>query len=48
VLQAATLTEGGDVFLLDMGEPVRIKALAEQIDGPAERVVAAGCIQSRR
>ena len=31
VLQAATLAEGGDVFLLDMGEPVRIKALAEQM-----------------
>jgi len=31
VLQAATLAEGADVFLLDMGEPVRIKALAEQM-----------------
>jgi FlaA1/EpsC-like NDP-sugar epimerase len=31
VLQAAVLSEGGDVFLLDMGEPVRIKALAEQM-----------------
>jgi len=31
VLQAATLAEGGDVFLLDMGEPVRIKALAQQM-----------------
>jgi len=31
VLQAVTLAEGGDVFLLDMGEPVRIKALAEQM-----------------
>ena len=31
VLQAATLAQGGDVFLLDMGEPVRIKALAEQM-----------------
>jgi len=31
VLQAATLAEGGDVFLLDMGEPVRIKGLAEQM-----------------
>ena len=29
VLQSATLAEGGDVFLLDMGEPVRIKDLAE-------------------
>ena len=31
VLQSSALTHGGDVFLLDMGEPVRIKALAEQM-----------------
>lgn len=31
VLQAAVLSEGGDVFLLDMGDPVRIKDLAEQM-----------------
>jgi FlaA1/EpsC-like NDP-sugar epimerase len=31
VLQAAVLAEGGDVLLLDMGEPVRIKDLAEQM-----------------
>ena len=31
VLQAATLANGGDVFLLDMGEPVRIQDLAEQM-----------------
>lgn len=31
VLQAAVLAEGGDLFLLDMGEPVRIKELAEQM-----------------
>jgi FlaA1/EpsC-like NDP-sugar epimerase len=31
VLQAAVLAEGGDLFLLDMGEPVRIKDLAEQM-----------------
>jgi FlaA1/EpsC-like NDP-sugar epimerase len=31
VLQAAVLAEGGDVLLLDMGEPVRIKNLAEQM-----------------
>ena len=31
VLQASTLAKGGDVFLLDMGEPVRIKSLAEQM-----------------
>ena len=31
VLQASVLAQGGDVFLLEMGEPVRIKALAEQM-----------------
>jgi FlaA1/EpsC-like NDP-sugar epimerase len=31
VLQAAVLSEGGDVFLLDMGNPVRIKDLAERM-----------------
>ena len=31
VLQASVLAQGGDLFLLDMGEPVRIKAMAEQM-----------------
>ena len=31
VLQASTLAEGGDLFLLDMGDPLRIKDLAEQM-----------------
>ena len=31
VIQASFLAEGGDVFLLDMGEPVSIKSLAEQM-----------------
>jgi len=31
VLQASVLAQGGEVFLLDMGEPVRIKNLAEQM-----------------
>ena len=31
VLQSCSLAQGGDVFLLDMGEPVRIKSLAEQM-----------------
>lgn len=31
VLQAATLTSGGDVFMLDMGEPVRIAELARDL-----------------
>jgi FlaA1/EpsC-like NDP-sugar epimerase len=31
VLQAGQLAQGGDVFLLDMGQPVRIKDLAEQM-----------------
>ena len=31
VIQSAELARGGDLFLLDMGEPVRIKSLAEQM-----------------
>ena len=31
VLQAAALAEGGDLFVLDMGEPVRILDLAERM-----------------
>lgn len=31
VLQAAALATGGDLFVLDMGEPVRIKDLAERM-----------------
>ena len=31
VLQASGFAKGGEVFLLDMGEPVRIKDLAEQM-----------------
>ena len=31
VLQAATLAKGGDLFLLDMGEPILIKYLAEEM-----------------
>ena len=31
VLQASALAQGGDLFPLDMGEPVRIKALAQMV-----------------
>lgn len=31
VLQAATMGEGGEIFILDMGEPVRIVQLAEDL-----------------
>ena len=31
VLQAAVLSKGGDLFLLDMGEPIKIVNLAEQM-----------------
>lgn len=31
IIQAASLSQGGDVFLLDMGEPVLIKDLAENM-----------------
>ena len=31
ILITTTMTKGGDVFLLDMGEPVKIFSLAEQM-----------------
>jgi FlaA1/EpsC-like NDP-sugar epimerase len=31
ILQAAVLGRGGEVFVLDMGEPIRIRYLAEQM-----------------
>jgi FlaA1/EpsC-like NDP-sugar epimerase len=31
VLQAGAMAEGGDVFVLDMGEPIRIRELAERM-----------------
>src|SRR5690625_7899491 len=31
ILQSAVLGQGGEVFVLDMGEPVRISFLAEQL-----------------
>jgi len=31
IVQAGALSEGGDIFLLEMGEPVRIRDLAENI-----------------
>lgn len=31
ILQAAVLGKGGEIFVLDMGEPVRVKFLAEQM-----------------
>ena len=31
VIQASTLAKGGEVFLLDMGEPIKILSLAKQM-----------------
>ena len=31
VIQATALSKGGEVFILDMGQPVKIKDLAEQM-----------------
>ena len=31
VIQAGAMSSGGDVFVLDMGEPVKIKELAEKL-----------------
>lgn len=39
VLQASALAEGGDVFVLDMGEPVLIKELVEKLIRFSGRVV---------
>ena len=39
ILQAAVLGNGGEVFALDMGEPVRIRDLAEQMIRLAGKIV---------
>ena len=31
ILQATSMGEGGEIFVLDMGEPIRIRYLAEQL-----------------
>jgi FlaA1/EpsC-like NDP-sugar epimerase len=31
IIQAATMTEGGDIFMLDMGQPIRIEDLANKM-----------------
>jgi FlaA1/EpsC-like NDP-sugar epimerase len=31
IVQAGALSDGGDIFLLDMGEPIRIRELAENM-----------------
>ncbi len=39
ILQAAFLGQGGEIFVLDMGEPVKIKYLAEQMIKMAGKIV---------
>jgi len=39
ILQAAFLGQGGEIFVLDMGEPVKIKYLAEQMIKMAGKVI---------
>ena len=31
VIQSTVLAKGGDLFILDMGEPIKIKTLAEKL-----------------
>ncbi len=38
ILQAAVLGEGGEIFVLDMGEPIKIQYLAEQMIRLASKV----------
>ena len=38
IVQAATIGQGGEIFVLDMGEPVKIQYLAEQMIRLAGRV----------
>jgi FlaA1/EpsC-like NDP-sugar epimerase len=38
ILQAAVLGEGGEIFVLDMGEPIKIQYLAEQMIRLANKV----------
>ena len=53
VLQAATLGQGGDVLVLDMGEPVSIDALARRLVTPdrsragSPRSSTPGCVPAR-
>ena len=42
ILQAATLGKGGEIFALDMGQPVKIRALAEQMIRLAGKKPGAG------
>ena len=37
VLQAGLMGEGGEIFVLDMGEPVKIAELAQTHDPPVRR-----------
>ena len=39
ILQAGSMGAGGDVFVLDMGEPVRIADLARNMIGLSGRTV---------
>lgn len=41
VIQASAMAQGGDVFLLDMGEPVRIIDLARRMIQPCRVCVCA-------
>lgn len=47
VIQAGAMAQGGEVFVLDMGDPVRITELAVKMSAP-QRVEADPVYRSQR
>ena len=47
IIRAGSLREGGEVFVLEMGEPVRIMDLAERHDPPVRARARAATSRSR-
>ena len=43
VLEAGALAKGGEIFVLDMGAPVKITTLAENLTVHSDKVLGKGC-----